>query len=99
MSEEQIDKILMKLTGIENCLLGNEYERNNGGGLIKRVDKNCKSIAEIKEETRAARWFQRNPGKALIIIFAFILTVVVAFTFVDLKATLKNRTGIELKDK
>ena len=51
------EKILMKLTGIENCLMGTEYERNNGGGLIKKVTRHegfieCLNEWKAKSQTR-----------------------------------------------
>lgn len=99
MSEQEFqEKMMMKLTGIENCLLGTEYDRDNGGGLVKRVNKNTADIKCISEETRTARWFQRNPGKTIAVAVMFLAFLFMAFHVIDLRATLKNKTGIELRD-
>ena len=48
------EKMLMKLTGIENLLAGTEYDQNNGGGLVKKVNRNkqtCQDLIIWKEKT------------------------------------------------
>lgn len=45
--EQYQEKMLMKLTGIENLLAGTEYDQNNGGGLVKKVNRNKKCISDL----------------------------------------------------
>ena len=45
--KEHQEKVLMKLTGIENLLVGTEYDQNNGGGLVKKVNRNEKVCQEF----------------------------------------------------
>ena len=52
--EQYQEKMLMKLTGIENLLAGTEYDQMNGGGLVKKVNKNeqkCNDLIIWKEKT------------------------------------------------
>ena len=52
--EQYQEKMLMKMTGIENLLAGTEYDQNNGGGLVKKVNRNkqmCNELNIWKEKT------------------------------------------------
>ena len=52
--EQYQEKMLMKMTGIENLLAGTEYDQNNGGGLVKKVNKNertCRELTIWKEKS------------------------------------------------
>ena len=68
-------------------------ERQNGA--LKCLEDDLEGV---EKETVIVRWFQRNPGKAFVVMFAFVFAVAFAFHAVDLKETLKSK-GIELKDK
>ena len=52
---EQNGQILFKLNTIHDCLMGTEYDQNNGGGLVKKVNRNeraCRDLVIWKEKSK-----------------------------------------------
>ena len=86
--ESEVDMVNMKVDSVIK-----RQDAQNGD--MRRLD-GCVSIVE--KETVIVRWFQRNPGKTIIILVAFVFAVAFAFHRIDFKQTLKAK-GIELKSE
>jgi len=98
--EEQDEKRAIQIKGIQKAMdAGFTTLSDKMGEIVEQNKVRNHRIECVENETRVVRWFHKNPVKAVIIAVAFVFAVAVAFHSIDLAKTLKNRTGIELKDK
>lgn len=69
---------LRKLNEVHHCLLGTEYEQNNGGGLVRKVgklEKLCDTFNIWMEKTKTRNAIIYTLITALL---GFISTVIIA---------------------
>jgi len=95
--KEQDEKRGIQIKGIQKAMdAGFNTQADAMNKMIKADEKRNGRIDELEKDTIVVRWFQRNPGKTVIIAALFGLALFFAFHFVNLEVWLKHN-GIEIK--
>jgi len=70
---------------------------------LEQHDKDLRQYIDMK--MRAVKkmlsvfiWMQKHPWKTLLMLFIFVGLCFFAYRVIDLKTTIENKTGIELKE-
>jgi len=94
----QDEKRELQIKGIQkNMDAGFDTLAGDMNKMVKADEKRNGKIERMEKETVVVRWFQRNPGKTVIIAALFGLALFFTFHMIDFEKTLKAK-GIELKD-